>query len=65
MIEPEVSITQSQLDEREREIFKSFLLRLIHCTDGARYEEDMVDDYWALICDMKREYKAKYGEEIN
>jgi hypothetical protein len=63
-IEPEISMTQSQLDAREKELFKSFLLRLIHCTDGARYEEDMVDDYWGLICDMKREYQAKYGEEV-
>ena len=48
----------------EKELYKSFLTRLIHCTDGARYEEDMVDDYWGLICDMKREYKEKFGEEI-
>lgn len=48
----------------EKDLFKSFLLRLIHCTDGARYEEHMVDDYWALICDMKREYQEKYGEEV-
>lgn len=51
-------------DNLEKEIFKSFLLRLIHCTDGAKYEEDMVDDYWALICNMKREYKEKFGEEV-
>ena len=63
-IEPEFSITKSQLEAREKELFKSFLLRFIHCTDGARYEEDMVDDYWRLICDMKREYQAKYGEEV-
>ena len=62
-IEPEISMTKSQLEVREKELFKSFLLRFIHCTDGARYEEDMVDDYWGLICDMKREYQAKYGEE--
>ena len=48
----------------EKQIFKSLLIRLIHCTDGAKYEEDMVDDYWGLICDLCREYKEKYGEEV-
>ena len=48
----------------EKELYKSFITRLIHCTDGARYEEDMVDDYWGLICEMKREYKEKFGEEV-
>ena len=48
----------------EKEIFKSFLLRLIHCTDGARYEEDVADDYNALVREMCTEYKEKYGEEI-
>lgn len=51
-------------DDMEKELYKSFILRLIHCTDDARYEEDMVDDYWNLICDMKREYKEKFGEEV-
>ena len=48
----------------EKELYKSFITRLIHCTDDARYEEDMVDDYWNLICDMKREYKEKFGEDV-
>lgn len=64
MIEPKVSITKSQLDEREKDIFKSFLLRLIHCTDNDTYEEAMVDSYWALICDLKREYKEQYNEDV-
>jgi hypothetical protein len=48
----------------EKEIFKSFLLRLIHCTDGARYEEDVADDYNALVYEMCEEYREKYGEEV-
>ena len=60
-IEPEISMTKSQLEAREKELFKSFLLRLIHCTDDSWYVEDKVDE---LICDMKREYQEKYGEEI-
>lgn len=63
-IEPKIGMTKSQLEAREKELFKSFLLRLIHCTDDSWYEEDKVDDYWELICDMKREYQAKYGEEV-
>lgn len=48
----------------EKEVFKSFLLRLIHCTDGARYEEDVADDYNALVYEMCKEYREKYGEEV-
>lgn len=64
MIEPEVSITQSQLDERDKNMFKSFLLRLIHCSDNALYEEEIVVCFGSLIRDLKREYKEKYGEDV-
>ena len=66
--EPIITITVSEYDKKiksaQQEIFKSLLTRLIHCTDGSRYEEDMIDDYWGLICDLGREYKEKYGEEL-
>ena len=67
MIEPEVSITQSQLDQmlkdKEREVTKSLLLKLIHCTDGARYEEDMVDDYTGMVRELCEEYISSYGPD--
>lgn len=69
MIEPEISITQTQLDQKlkdkEQEITKSILLRLIHCTDGARYEEDMVDDYTGLIRELCEEYTLNYGPDAD
>lgn len=52
------------VDNKEKEMFKAILLRLIHCTDRAKYEEDMVDDYWGLTCDLKREYEERYGEVV-
>lgn len=48
----------------EKELYKSFIIRLIHCTDGARYEEDMADDHYRFVDEMRAEYKEKYGEEI-
>ena len=48
----------------EKELYKSFITRLIHCTDGARYEEDIADDYCRFVNEMRAEYKEKYGEEV-
>ena len=48
----------------EKELYKSFIARLIHCTDGARYEEDVADDYCRFVDEMCAEYKEKYGEEV-
>lgn len=48
----------------EKELYKSFITRLIHCTDGARYEEDIADDYCRFVDEMCVEYKEKFGEEV-
>ena len=49
----------------EKELYKSFITRLIHCTDDAKYEEDVADDYCRFVNAMRAEYKEKYGEEIS
>ena len=51
-------------EEAEKELYKSFITRLIHCTDGARYEEDIADDYCRFVNEMCAEYKEKFGEEV-
>lgn len=48
----------------EKELYKSFIIRLIHCTDGAKYEEDVADDYCRFVEEMRAEYKERYGEDI-
>lgn len=51
-------------DNLEKELYKSFITRLIHCTDGAKYEEDIADDYCRFVDEMCAEYKEKFGEEV-
>lgn len=51
-------------DNAEKELYKSFITRLIHCTDGARYEEDVADDHCRFVEAIRAEYKAKFGEEV-
>lgn len=51
-------------DNAEKELYKSFIIRLIHCTDGSHYEEDIADDYCRFVNEMCKEYKEKFGEEV-